>query len=86
MKFKDSKKSQKVEFQVFNNFLHVVSSVVNPDPHGSAFTGLSWIQILIGNSDQEDLLQQHTLTKYHRIERLLAVGPLGSRRPSQLLA
>jgi hypothetical protein len=35
---------------------------------------------------KEDLLQQHTLTKYQRIERLLAVGPLGSRRPSQLLA
>jgi hypothetical protein len=35
---------------------------------------------------KEDLLQQHTLTKYKRIERLLAVGPLGSRRPSQLLA
>jgi hypothetical protein len=34
---------------------------------------------------KEDLLQQHTLTKYQRIERLLAVGPLGSRRPSQLL-
>jgi hypothetical protein len=35
---------------------------------------------------KEDLLQQHTLTKYQRIERLLAVGPLGSHRPSQLLA
>jgi hypothetical protein len=35
---------------------------------------------------KEDLLQQHTLTKYQRIERLLAVGPLGSRRPSLLLA
>jgi hypothetical protein len=35
---------------------------------------------------KEDLLQQHTLTKYQRIERLLAVGPLGSRHPSQLLA
>jgi hypothetical protein len=35
---------------------------------------------------KEDLLQQHTLTKYHRIERLLAVGPLGSHRPLQLLA
>ncbi len=35
---------------------------------------------------KEDLLQQHTLTKYKRIERLLAVGPLGSHRPSQLLA
>jgi hypothetical protein len=35
---------------------------------------------------KEDLLQQHTLTKYQRIERLLAFGPLGSRRPSQLLA
>jgi hypothetical protein len=30
---------------------------------------------------KEDLLQQHTLTKYQRIERLLAVGPLGSRHP-----
>jgi hypothetical protein len=35
---------------------------------------------------KEDLLQQHTLTKYQLIERLLAVGPLGSLRPSQLLA
>jgi hypothetical protein len=35
---------------------------------------------------KEDLLQRHTLTKYQRIERLLAVGPLGSRRPTQLLA
>jgi hypothetical protein len=35
---------------------------------------------------KEDLLQQHTLTKYQRIERLLAVGSLGSRCPSQLLA
>jgi hypothetical protein len=35
---------------------------------------------------KEDLLQQHTLTKYQRIERLLAVGPLGSRCPSKLLA
>jgi hypothetical protein len=35
---------------------------------------------------KEDLLQQHTLTKYQRIERLLAVGLLGSCRPSQLLA
>jgi hypothetical protein len=34
---------------------------------------------------KEDLLQQHILTKYQRIKRLLAVGPLGSRRPSQLL-
>jgi hypothetical protein len=34
---------------------------------------------------EDDLLQQHTLTKYQRIKRLLAVGPLGSRRPSQLL-
>ncbi len=31
------------------------------------------------------MLQQHTLTKYQRIERLHAVGSLGSRRPSQLL-
>ncbi len=31
---------------------------------------------------KEDLLQQHTLTKYQRIKRLLAVGPLGSLRPS----
>ncbi len=29
---------------------------------------------------KEDLLQQHSLTKYQRIERLLAVGGLGSRR------
>jgi hypothetical protein len=35
---------------------------------------------------KEDLLQQHTLTKYLRIKRLHAVGGLGSRRPSQLLA
>ncbi len=35
---------------------------------------------------KEDQLQQHTLTMYQRIERLLAIGPLGSRRPSQLLA
>jgi hypothetical protein len=35
---------------------------------------------------KEDLLQQHSLTKCQRIERLLSVGPLGSRRPSQLLA
>ncbi len=35
---------------------------------------------------KEDLLQQHTLTKYQRIERLLAVGPLGSCHPIQLLA
>jgi hypothetical protein len=35
---------------------------------------------------KEDLLQQHTLTKYQRIERLLAVSPLGSRRPTQLVA
>jgi hypothetical protein len=35
---------------------------------------------------KEDLLQQHNLTKYQRIERLLAIGPLGSSRPSQLLA
>ncbi len=35
---------------------------------------------------KEDLLQQHTLTKYQRIERLLAVGPLGSCHPKQLLA
>jgi hypothetical protein len=34
----------------------------------------------------EDLLQQHTLTKYQRIERLHAVGGLGSCQPSQLLA
>jgi hypothetical protein len=33
---------------------------------------------------KDDLLQQHTLTKYQRIERLLAVGPLGSRRPTAL--
>ncbi len=35
---------------------------------------------------KEDLLQQHTLTKYQRIKRLLAVGLLSSCRPSQLLA
>jgi hypothetical protein len=35
---------------------------------------------------KDDLLQQHTLTKYQQIERLLAVGPLGSHRPAQLLA
>jgi hypothetical protein len=35
---------------------------------------------------KEDLLQQHYLTKYQRIERLHAVGGLGSRRPTQLLA
>ncbi len=35
---------------------------------------------------KEDLLQQHSLTKYQRIERMHAVGGLGSRRPTQLLA
>jgi hypothetical protein len=35
---------------------------------------------------KDDLLQQHTLTKYQRIERLLAVGSLASRRFTQLLA
>jgi hypothetical protein len=35
---------------------------------------------------KEDLQPQHTLTKYQRIERLLAVSLLGSRRPTQLLA
>jgi len=35
---------------------------------------------------KEDLLQQQSLTKYQRIERLHAVGGLGSRRPMQLLA
>ncbi len=34
---------------------------------------------------KEDLLQQHSLTKYQRIERLHAVGGLGSRRSTQLL-
>ncbi len=32
------------------------------------------------------LLQQHTLTSYQRIERLLAMDALGSRKPTQLLA
>ncbi len=31
----------------------------------------------------EDLLQQHTVMKYQRIERLHAVEGLGSHRPSQ---
>jgi len=35
---------------------------------------------------KEDLLQQHSLTTYQRIERLFAVGVLGNRRPSLLLA
>jgi uncharacterized membrane protein len=35
---------------------------------------------------KEDLLQQHSLTKYQRIERLHVVGGLGSRWPMQLLA
>ncbi len=35
---------------------------------------------------KENLLQQHSRMKYQRIERLHAVGGLGSRRPSQLLA
>jgi hypothetical protein len=30
---------------------------------------------------KEDLLQQHTLTKYQRIERLHTMGGLGCRRP-----
>jgi hypothetical protein len=38
------------------------------------------------NDEPYTVLQQHTLTKYQRIKRLLAVGPLGSRRPSHLLA
>jgi hypothetical protein len=37
------------------------------------------------NDEPYTVLQQHTLTKYQRIERLLAVGLLGSRCPSQLL-
>jgi hypothetical protein len=42
----------------------------------------------VAHPDDEpySVLKQHTHTKYQRIERLLAVGPLGSRRPSQLLA
>jgi hypothetical protein len=47
----------------------------------------------VGHSDddelytalKEDLLQQHTLTKYQRIERLLAGRPAGQPRPSQLV-
>jgi hypothetical protein len=35
---------------------------------------------------KEDLLQQHSLTKYQRNEQLHAVGGLGSRQPTQLLA
>jgi hypothetical protein len=35
---------------------------------------------------KEDHLQQHSLTKYQRIKRLHAVGSLGSRRPTQLMA
>jgi hypothetical protein len=35
---------------------------------------------------KEDHLQQHTLTKYQRIERPHAMGGLGSHWPSQLLA
>ena len=35
---------------------------------------------------KDNLLQQHTLTKHQRIERLLVVGPLGRRCPTQLLA
>jgi hypothetical protein len=34
---------------------------------------------------KDNLLQQNTLTKYQRIERLLAVGALGRRCPTQLL-
>jgi hypothetical protein len=36
-------------------------------------------------SHLKDDLLQHTFTKYQRIERLLAVSPLGSRRPTQPL-
>ena len=35
---------------------------------------------------KEALVRQHSLTKYQRIEKLDALGSLGSRRPSQLLA
>ncbi len=35
---------------------------------------------------KEDPLQKHSLTKYQRIERLPAVGGLGSHWPTQLLA
>ena len=50
------------------------AAVAHPD-EGEPYTRL-----------KEDLLQQHSLTKYQRIERLHAVGGLGSRRPTQLLA
>jgi hypothetical protein len=36
----------------------------------------------VAHPDDDEPLQQHTLTKYQRIERMLAVGLLGSRRPS----
>jgi hypothetical protein len=35
---------------------------------------------------KEGLLQQHSMTKYQRIEWLHTVGGLGSRRPTQLVA
>jgi hypothetical protein len=50
------------------------AAVAHPD-EDEPYTGL-----------KEDLLQQHSPTKYQRIERLHAVGGLGSRRPTQLLA
>jgi hypothetical protein len=34
---------------------------------------------------KEDLLQQHTLTKYQLIERLLAVGPLATQLLSEVM-
>ncbi len=34
---------------------------------------------------KDDLLQHHTLTNYQRIERLFAVGPLGSRHLAEIM-
>ncbi len=35
---------------------------------------------------KEALLQSHQLTDFQRVEMLLAMGPLGGRKPSELLA
>jgi hypothetical protein len=39
----------KVEFHLMS----LLSSVVDPDPHGSEFVWLSWIRIRIGNAGPE---------------------------------